>query len=81
MQIIIEQNLICNFLLQNTYAQWQIVFGILAATYILGSLAFLIMGSGNLQPWNTPPERNGNALHEQEEGVPLKQTNNAQKTN
>lgn len=41
------------------------------------------MGSGNLQPWNTPPERNGNgnALQEQEEGVPLKQTNTAQKTN
>ncbi|CAO1339479.1 unnamed protein product [Diamesa hyperborea] len=63
----------------NTYAQWQIVFSILAATYILGSLAFLIMGSGNLQPWNTPPERNGNALQEQEEGVPLKQI--GQKTN
>lgn len=37
------------------------------------------MGSGNLQPWNTPPERNGNALQEQEEGVPLKQI--GQKTN
>jgi MFS transporter, ACS family, solute carrier family 17 (sodium-dependent inorganic phosphate cotransporter), other len=40
----------------------------LACTYILGSLAFLFFGSGELQKWNNPPER-GEPI---EEGVPLK---------
>jgi MFS transporter, ACS family, solute carrier family 17 (sodium-dependent inorganic phosphate cotransporter), other len=55
-------------ILQQTYGQWQIVFGILACTYILGSLAFLFFGSGKLQKWNNPPEQG----EPEEEGVPLK---------
>lgn len=35
-----------------TYGQWQIVFGILAATYAVGAVTFLIFGTGELQPWN-----------------------------
>lgn len=56
-----------------TYGQWQIVFWILAAVYILGSSAYVIMGTGELQPWNNPPERGVN--RETEEGVPLNQQN------
>ncbi|XP_071438758.1 sialin [Hetaerina americana] len=36
------------------YAQWQIVFWILAGVYGVGSLVFLIFGTGELQPWNSP---------------------------
>ncbi|XP_063625718.1 sialin isoform X1 [Cydia splendana] len=36
----------------NTYAQWQIVFFILAGVYVVGALSFIIFGSGELQPWN-----------------------------
>lgn len=50
------------------------MFGILAATYILGSFAFLLMGSGELQPWNSPPERI-RSLQDTEEAVPLKKNN------
>ncbi|XP_013166901.1 PREDICTED: sialin [Papilio xuthus] len=38
----------------NTYEQWQIVFYILAGTYLLGALCFVTLGSGDLQPWNSP---------------------------
>uniref|UniRef100_A0A1B6JRD3 Major facilitator superfamily (MFS) profile domain-containing protein n=1 Tax=Homalodisca liturata TaxID=320908 RepID=A0A1B6JRD3_9HEMI len=37
-----------------TYGQWIIVFWILACTYVCGGLVFLIFGSGELQPWNSP---------------------------
>lgn len=63
------------FFLQQTYGQWQIVFGILAATYIFGSLAFLFMGSGELQPWNSPPERHNRPPQDAEEALPLKKDN------
>lgn len=52
-----------------TYGQWQIVFWILAIVYIVGSSAYLIMGTGELQAWNNPPEKG--AINETEEGVPL----------
>lgn len=58
-----------------TYGQWQIVFWILAIIYIVGSLAYLIMGSGELQPWNNPPEKGALDNRETEEGVPLNQQN------
>jgi ACS family sodium-dependent inorganic phosphate cotransporter len=47
------------------------VFGILACTYIFGSLAFIFMGSGELQSWNNPPEI-GDRNKNPEEGEPLK---------
>lgn len=61
-------------LMQQTYEQWQIVFGILAGSYIFGSLAFLFFGKGEIQPWNNPPERNV-IDRDSEEGVPLKKSN------
>lgn len=49
----------------------------MAASYLVGSLAFLFFGKGEIQPWNNPPEKNGIQLQDMrpEEGVPLK-TNN-----
>ncbi|XP_013140906.1 PREDICTED: sialin [Papilio polytes] len=51
----------------NTYEQWQIVFYILAGTYLLGALCFLSLGSGELQPWNSaapPPTKEEQPLNE-----------------
>lgn len=61
---------------QQTYGQWQIVFGILAGSYIFGSFAFLFFGKGDIQPWNNPPERDHAMIDkDSEEGVPLKKSN------
>lgn len=35
-----------------TYTQWRIVFGVIAATYAGGTLMYLIFGTGELQKWN-----------------------------
>ena len=51
--------------------QWQIVFGILAAIYIGGALIYLFMGTGELQHWNNPPEKQKPGEKDEEEGVPL----------
>jgi MFS transporter, ACS family, solute carrier family 17 (sodium-dependent inorganic phosphate cotransporter), other len=61
------------------YGKWQIIFGIVAFSYLFGASAFVLMGRGELQPWNNPPEKNGvqmQDMNKAEEGVPLK-TNNA----
>ncbi|XP_013108812.2 sialin [Stomoxys calcitrans] len=55
-----------------SYHQWQIVFWILAVTYISGAVVYLILGTGDLQPWNNPPERKKVSDVHAEEGVPLK---------
>lgn len=72
---LIFTNWIFDYTQQQTYGQWQIVFGILAASYIFGSLAFLFMGTGELQPWNNPPERINRPIHDTEEALPLKKDN------
>ncbi|XP_055854515.1 sialin [Episyrphus balteatus] len=53
-----------------TYHQWQIVFWVLAATYMSGAIVFVVMGTGELQSWNNPPEDKNET--DQEEGLPLK---------
>ncbi|KAL9929805.1 sialin [Glossina fuscipes] len=55
-----------------SYHQWQIVFWILSVTYISGALVYICLGSGELQPWNNPPERKKVSDVHNEEGVPLK---------
>lgn len=35
-------------------AQWQIVFYISTGMYAVGGVAYLLLGSGEEQPWNTP---------------------------
>ncbi|KAH8377146.1 hypothetical protein KR093_003693, partial [Drosophila rubida] len=55
-----------------TFHQWQIVFWILAATYISAAIVFVVIGTGELQSWNNPPERKKIGDVAQEEGMPLK---------
>ncbi|XP_039955350.1 sialin isoform X1 [Bactrocera tryoni] len=55
-----------------SYHQWQIVFGILAVTYISSAIVYIILGSGELQPWNNPPEKQRRSVVSAEEGEPLK---------
>lgn len=46
------------------------MFAILAITYLLGSISFLVFGTGELQIWNDPDKM----LEEnQESGIPLKE--------
>lgn len=40
-----------------TYGRWTIVFWVLASTYIVGAVTFAIFGSGELQKWNNPEEK------------------------
>lgn len=60
-----------------TYAQWSIIFWILAGTYLVGALTFAIFGSGELQKWNNPEESdakksaNVEDADNPEESVPL----------
>ncbi|RVE49875.1 hypothetical protein evm_005468 [Chilo suppressalis] len=52
----------------NTADQWMIVFYILSATYILGALCFVCFGSGERQPWSSPPvapKQEEEPLHEE----------------
>ncbi|KAG8297449.1 hypothetical protein J6590_036239 [Homalodisca vitripennis] len=64
---------------QQTYGQWIIVFWILACTYVCGGLVFLIFGSGELQPWNSPSTARRPADVEmqvkEKEAVPLRRDN------
>ncbi|CAH2092632.1 unnamed protein product [Euphydryas editha] len=50
----------------NTYEQWQVVFLILAGTYVCGALTFLIFGSGELQSWNSPTQTETAEKHEEQ---------------
>lgn len=59
---------------QQSYGQWQIVFGVLACTYFFGGIVYVLLGSGELQPWNNPPEKNAE-VEDVEEEVPLKKNN------
>lgn len=43
----------------------------LACTYLFGGLVYVLLGSGELQPWNNPPEKDQPAADVEEE-VPLK---------
>ncbi|CAD1480336.1 unnamed protein product [Heterotrigona itama] len=40
-----------------TYARWSRVFWTLASTYCFGAITFAIFGSGQLQTWNNPEQR------------------------
>lgn len=39
-------------------------------TYLLGSISFLVFGTGELQPWNDPDKM---LSENQESGIPLKE--------
>ncbi|XP_072157136.1 sialin isoform X2 [Bemisia tabaci] len=54
-----------------TYGQWQIVFWMLAGTYMVGALIFVLFGTGELQPWNSP---DGMTKQDSKEVIPLKKS-------
>jgi len=60
-----------------TYAQWSIIFWILAAIYCTGALMFVLFGTAELQEWNNPfsdgPKKNNEiSAEEGGESIPLK---------
>lgn len=57
-----------------TFEQWRWVFWILVGIYLFGGAAYLLLGSGELQPWNqvAKTEEDG------PEGVPLKKMNDTE---
>lgn len=67
-----------NITYQNqTYTQWAIIFWILAAIYLIGAATFVILGTGKLQSWNSPPinqrvTKENDVTAEEGELVPLK---------
>jgi hypothetical protein len=72
----------CVTVLQQTYAQWRKVFGIIAAVYAGGAIIYTVFGTGKLQPWNSVPkktESDKNELDknelETEEKIPLRNNN------
>jgi len=40
--------------LQSTILQWRAVFWIVLGVFVATNLLFVLMGSGELQPWNNP---------------------------
>ena len=44
----------CECRLQDSFGQWQIIFGILSVVYLLGAVIYLLLGTGELQRWNSP---------------------------
>lgn len=53
-------------------SEWQFVFLITAVVYVVGALGFLIMGSGELQPW-AAKKPNQNETRNEDEEIPLNQ--------
>jgi len=40
--------------LQSTLLQWRTVFWIVLGVFLVTNVLFILMGSGELQPWNNP---------------------------
>jgi hypothetical protein len=40
--------------LQSTILQWRTVFWIVLGVFLVTNLLFILMGSGEIQPWNNP---------------------------
>ena len=60
---------------QQTQAEWQIVFYITAVISLSGAIVYLVLGSGELQPWAASDEM------EKEEDVDIPLTDTPVKTN
>ena len=54
--------------MQQRQEEWQLVFFITAAVYIVGALGFIVLGSGELEPW---AKKQPNATKNEEELTPL----------
>lgn len=58
----------------NDFLSWQIIFGVLAGTYLLGAVIYLVLGTGELQEWNTPEARRPD---KEPESLPLRNSSAA----
>lgn len=47
---------------EQTFGQWRYVFWILVGSYALGCVTYLVLGSGELQPWNNATEEEFNGV-------------------
>jgi ACS family sodium-dependent inorganic phosphate cotransporter len=45
--------------LQSTIVQWRTVFWIVLGVFIVTNVLFIVMGSGELQPWNNTVPKKG----------------------
>nr|XP_022917118.1 sialin [Onthophagus taurus] len=60
----------------STFSEWKWVFWILAGNYALGTLVYLIFGTGKLQGWNSVERRQSeNGVKSEQELEPLKKKN------
>lgn len=48
---------------QTNVAEWKLVFFCSALAFFLGNIAFIVLGSGDLQPWNNPNYATGIVSH------------------
>lgn len=62
--------------MQQTYAQWRKVFGIIAGTYAGGAVIYTVFGTGELQPWNNVQKKtDGDKIEMETEKIPLRNNN------
>lgn len=58
-------------MLQNTVNEWNIIFIIGAAAYILPAIVFMIFGSGSIQSWNEIPVQNSPEIGQTTDDLPV----------
>ncbi|KAK9300538.1 hypothetical protein QLX08_006865 [Tetragonisca angustula] len=58
---------VCNMIVyEKNVNQWNVVFYLAAAIYVLGNLIFIVFGSSEIQPWNNPENANVQKQSEKE---------------
>ena len=66
----------CVTVLQQTYAQWRKMFGVIAGTYAGGAIIYTLFGTGELQPCNSVQKKTDSDKNEAEtEKIPLRNNN------
>ncbi|KAF3423458.1 hypothetical protein E2986_10536 [Frieseomelitta varia] len=59
--------IVCNMIVyEKNVNQWNVVFYLAAAIYVLGNLIFIVFGSSEIQPWNNPENPNVQKQSEKE---------------
>ena len=68
-QFILDSSFFLTFLY--TYKQkqeeWQIVFYITAVVYLVGAISYIVLASGELEPWATKKQADANGAEEEME--------------
>ena len=55
------------FFQQDDQKHWQIVFWLAGGGYFIGGIIFIILASGDVQPWNDPSTRIVQTMNEIEQ--------------